>query len=55
MEQYSTHFLIRPANQAQVYILDLEALKWHKGNTAERMLIALGSWAAGNQPRFTTS
>jgi len=32
-------------NQAHVYILDGEVLEWHKGNTAERMLIALGSVA----------
>lgn len=34
-----------PANQARVYILDGEILEWHKGNTAERMLIAAGSVA----------
>ena len=31
--------------QAHVYILDGEVLEWHKGNTAERMLIAAGSVA----------
>jgi len=34
-----------PTSQDQVYILDREVLEWHKGNTAERMLIALGSVA----------
>ena len=34
-----------PPNQARVYILDGEVLEWHKGNTAERMLIAAGSVA----------
>lgn len=34
-----------PPGQAQVYILDGEVLEWHKGNTAERMLIAAGSVA----------
>jgi len=34
-----------PANAARVYILDGEVLEWHKGNTAERMLIAMGSVA----------
>jgi len=34
-----------PANQSRVYILDGEVLEWHKGNTAERMLIAMGSVA----------
>jgi hypothetical protein len=34
-----------PANQAHVYTLDGEVLEWHKGNTAERMLIAAGSVA----------
>jgi hypothetical protein len=29
----------------RVYILDGEILEWHKGNTAERMLIAMGSVA----------
>jgi hypothetical protein len=33
------------AHQASVYILDGEVLEWHKGNTAERMLIAMGSVA----------
>ncbi len=32
-------------NQPGVYILDGEVLEWHKGNTAERMLIAAGSVA----------
>src|ERR1035438_2113912 len=31
--------------QARVYTLDGEVLEWHKGNTAERMLIAAGSVA----------
>ena len=30
---------------SRVYILDGEILEWHKGNTAERMLIAMGSVA----------
>ncbi len=34
-----------PPNQARVYILDGEVLEWHKGYTAERMLIAAGSVA----------
>ena len=34
-----------PATQALVYVLDGEVLAWHKGNTAERMLIAAGSVA----------
>jgi hypothetical protein len=34
-----------PAGQARVYFLDGEVLEWHKGNTAERMLIAMGSVA----------
>ena len=34
-----------PTGQARVYILDGEVLEWHKGNTAERMLIAMGSVA----------
>jgi len=29
----------------KLYILDGEVLEWHKGNTAERMLIAMGSVA----------
>jgi hypothetical protein len=33
------------SNQARVYILDGEVLEWHKGNTAERMLIAAGTVA----------
>jgi hypothetical protein len=32
-------------NQAHVYILDGEVLEWHKGNTAERLIIAMGSVA----------
>jgi hypothetical protein len=32
-------------NQGRIYILDGEVLEWHKGNTAERMLIAAGSVA----------
>jgi hypothetical protein len=32
-------------SQARVYILDGEVLEWHKGNTAERMLIAAGTVA----------
>lgn len=32
-------------NQSRVYILDGEVLEWHKGNTAERMIIAMGSVA----------
>jgi hypothetical protein len=32
-----------PTGQAGVYTLDGEVLEWHKGNTAERMLIAMGS------------
>ena len=32
-------------NQSGVYILDGEVVEWHKGNTAERMLIAAGSVA----------
>jgi hypothetical protein len=34
-----------PTGQARVYVLDGEVLEWHKGNTAERMLIAMGSVA----------
>jgi hypothetical protein len=34
-----------PTGQARVYFLDGEVLEWHKGNTAERMLIAMGSVA----------
>ena len=34
-----------PPNLARVYILDGEVLEWHKGNTAERMLIAAGTVA----------
>ena len=34
-----------PASQASVFILDGEILEWHKGNTAERMLLAMGSVA----------
>lgn len=34
-----------PSNQARVYTLDGEILEWHKGNTAERMVIAMGSVA----------
>ena len=34
-----------PSNQARVYILDGEVLEWHKGNTAERLVIAMGSVA----------
>ena len=30
-------------SQARVYTLDGEVLEWHKGNTAERMLIAAGT------------
>ena len=33
------------ANQSGVYILDGEIVEWHKGNTAERMLLAAGSVA----------
>jgi phosphoglycolate phosphatase-like HAD superfamily hydrolase len=33
------------AGQARVYVLDGEVLEWHKGNTAERLLIAAGSVA----------
>ena len=32
-------------NQSGAYILDGEVVEWHKGNTAERMLIAGGSVA----------
>jgi hypothetical protein len=32
-------------NQSRVYTLDGEVLEWHKGNTAERLLIAAGSVA----------
>ena len=32
-------------SHARVYILDGEVLAWHKGNTAERMVIAMGSVA----------
>jgi len=32
-------------NQSRVYILDGEVLEWHKGNTAERLVIAMGSVA----------
>src|ERR1035438_4374954 len=31
------------ADQARVYVLDGEVLEWHKGNTVERMAIAMGS------------
>ena len=34
-----------PSAEARVYTLDGEVLEWHKGNTAERMLIAAGSVA----------
>lgn len=34
-----------PSNQARVYVLDGQVLEWHKGNTAERMLLAMGSVA----------
>ena len=34
-----------PTGPARVYVLDGEVLEWHKGNTAERMLIAMGSVA----------
>ena len=34
-----------PAGPACVYVLDGEILEWHKGNTAERMLLAMGSVA----------
>ena len=34
-----------PASQARIYILDGEVLEWHKGNTAERLLLAAGSVA----------
>lgn len=34
-----------PTVPACVYTLDGEVLEWHKGNTAERMLIAMGSVA----------
>ena len=37
--------LAAPTSQARVYFLDGEVLEWHKGNTAERMLIAMGSVA----------
>lgn len=35
----------KSSNLARVYTLDGEVLEWHKGNTAERMLIAAGSVA----------
>jgi len=34
-----------PPNQARVYTLDGEILEWHKGNTAERLVIAMDSVA----------
>jgi hypothetical protein len=34
-----------PSDQAKVYTLDGEILEWHKGNTAERLLLAAGSIA----------
>jgi hypothetical protein len=34
-----------PGNQARVFVLNGEVIEWHKGNTAERMLIAMGSVA----------
>jgi len=34
-----------PPTLANVYILDGEVLEWHKGNVAERMIIAMGSVA----------
>jgi len=34
-----------PAAPARVYILDGEILEWHKGNVAERMLLAAGTVA----------
>jgi len=34
-----------PAAPARVYVLDGEILEWHKGNTAERMLLAAGTVA----------
>jgi len=33
------------SNQSRLYVLDGEVQEWHKGNTAERMLIAAGSVA----------
>jgi hypothetical protein len=36
---------VPPGEQARVYVLDGEVLEWHKGNTAERMLIAAGTVA----------
>jgi hypothetical protein len=33
------------SGQARVYVLDGEVTEWHKGNTAERLLIAAGSVA----------
>jgi hypothetical protein len=33
------------STKARVFILDGEVIEWHKGNTAERMLIAAGSVA----------
>jgi hypothetical protein len=43
-----------PASQAHVYVLNGEVVEWHKGNTAERMLIAMGSWRGVKTRRFTT-
>ena len=34
-----------PSDPAAQYALDGEVLEWHKGNTAERMLLAMGSVA----------
>jgi hypothetical protein len=31
------------ADRARLYVLDGEVLEWHKGNTLERMAIAMGS------------
>jgi len=42
--QFAVVFDASP-NQSGVYILDGEVVEWHKGNTAERMLIAAGSVA----------
>ena len=34
-----------PEHRGRVYVLDGEVLEWHKGNTVERMALALGSVA----------
>jgi len=40
------------SSQAHVYVLDGEVTEWHKGNTAERLLIAAGSVAGRENARI---